>query len=145
MHRGIAFCMSNHTPEPWKVDQTHPADIQSGDGRWELMTCAGVTFNLPDFDTCYANTHRAVAAVNACAGMDDPEKDIAALKSQRDELLAVLKDIVERCEAGHDPHEELYLLVPARAAIAKAENQKPEPKEQPRCPCCGKIVETHKP
>lgn len=59
-----------------------------------------------DCDHDRANANRIVACVNACAGMADPASEIAALKAQRDELLAalgVLKELA-KCVRNEDEY-----------------------------------------
>lgn len=88
-----------HTPEPWHVGvrTAHSKrDIYGPQG--SIVALAdGVFTSLPE---AQANARRIVACVNACAGIDDPEKYIALAKAladethklvaQRDELVAAL-------------------------------------------------------
>lgn len=64
-----------HTPEPWKTD-TRP------DLSMEIQTKAGVPVAVMSWKehTMHDNAERIVAAVNACAGMTDPEAEIKALR-----------------------------------------------------------------
>ena len=82
--------MSEHTKEPWRV--MWPC------AQWEtarLFSGARYIGSIGNSDEAEletrANADRIVSCVNACAGMDDPATDIAALKAQRDELLAALQ------------------------------------------------------
>jgi hypothetical protein len=60
-----------HTPEPW---QMHGMSIVDGEGNGIANAGEGsITIEL-------ANKRRAVACVNACAGMADPAAEIAALR-----------------------------------------------------------------
>lgn len=67
---------TQHTPEPW-VTVAHasgrPTLIQSN-GK-HLAECWSLDRNI----NCQANAERIVACVNACAGMEDPAKEIAEL------------------------------------------------------------------
>lgn len=58
----------NHTPEPWWEDQ---GTIVSGEP--DAPRVVAVYFN-PN------NRDRLIACVNACAGMEDPAKEIAELR-----------------------------------------------------------------
>lgn len=71
-------------------------------------------------DQVFDSSEAEMVAVNLCLKIAGEMDD---LREQHYELLAVLKDLVERCEAGYDPHEELSLLVPAKAWIARAEGR----------------------
>lgn len=44
---------------------------------------------------------RAVACVNACAGMVDPAEEIASLKSERDEAIAKLSTVFQWINRNH--------------------------------------------
>lgn len=76
--------MSKHTPEPWYVEANFIVGVL-GD--------IDTRVNVYDHDP--GNRDRIVACVNACAGMADPASEIAALKAQRDELLAACKEANE--------------------------------------------------
>ena len=91
--------MSKRTPEPWAL-------FEVGDGRphlcpasesdkMSILTIAeedGVTFACVYKDS---DARRIVTCVNACAGMTDPAAEIAELKRQRDELLALAERLVQ--------------------------------------------------
>lgn len=117
---------AKHTPEPWGI---HPDFVDDKPTKFEheetdcvaqdLPISSGETivakavFMFPNFghehvpseEEMRANARRIVACVNACAGMSDPETEIAELKAdnanmardwlncqkQRDALLAALK------------------------------------------------------
>ena len=55
----------------------------------------GVSIVIPQYkcEEADANFDRIVSCVNACAGMVDPENEIADLKRQRDELLGLIKAV----------------------------------------------------
>ena len=71
---------AQHTPEPWETNQ-NPVSISLYDGdRFEVFTVErnkdrkyGEVLGL---FYCAANAERIVACVNACAGIEDPEKTI---------------------------------------------------------------------
>lgn len=76
--------MSKHTPEPWKDGFLRVTAIDGG------MKIAVTSCEIGNVEIEQANANRIVTCVNACAGIDDPAAEIAELKRQRDELLAVL-------------------------------------------------------
>ena len=85
--------MSKHTPEPWVADDSHglETNFYSDDVTGSIIGgCQEYTFAHRDIEERRANAKRIVTCVNACAGMADPAAEIAELKRQRDELLAVL-------------------------------------------------------
>ncbi len=126
---------AKHTPEPWIAD-----DFAEGDGlrtRISLPDHNGIpnaaiayvqTNKTPDWPSeqritatqAEANAARIVACINACTGLEDPAAELAALKAQRDELLAALKALADEYA---DP--ELAMEGPAyavaRATIAKVQ------------------------
>lgn len=62
-----------HTAEPWKAEASNR--IVSTDTGWGIGECFVTTAQpLP---LASANAARIVACVNACAGMEDPEKAIS--------------------------------------------------------------------
>ena len=113
--------MSKHTPEPWSKE-----DFQ----RFPFTEITQRGLQIEDFA-------RAVACVNACAGIDDPAKymegvkilekayhDLQAektiLRKERDELLAALEALTKaikfRTAIGQDIAHE---LIEAEKAIVK--------------------------
>jgi hypothetical protein len=76
------YTASQHTPEPWN----HSADlphhgcrlIHAADGY--LVADAG-RITRRTGDEMDSNARRIVACVNACAGMKDPQAEIAALRA----------------------------------------------------------------
>lgn len=102
--------MSNHTPAPWvAVKHLHRNRKPS----WGIHAARPV-----------ASTHAPVGDghivnIGDRNHGDDVEAN-AHLISAAPDLLKALSDLVERCEAGHDPHEELNLLIHAKSAISKA-------------------------
>ena len=64
--------MSEHTPEPWRTSRNtaRPANLD-----WVLRPGIGGVVTEAD-------ARRIVAAVNACAGMEDPEAEIARLRDR---------------------------------------------------------------
>lgn len=76
------------------------------------------------------NARRLVACWNACEGLPtawieggaaDILEHAKSLKSQRDELLATLKELLSGIFDGPDESDAARLIAKARAAIAKAE------------------------
>ena len=84
---------TNHTPEPWEQRvkdlgrKTDPAyrEIKAGCGYYADINQKekgfGITGHISEQDAS-----RIVACVNACAGMDDPAKEIATLRARIAEL-----------------------------------------------------------
>ena len=93
--------MSKHTPEPWVRDRDSgiKCDIRGSNGRkialcWGLSSSKSAMLNAKHYkEECDANALRIVSCVNACAGMEDPEKEIAELRKQRDELMDSINEI----------------------------------------------------
>ena len=81
--------MNEHTPEPWPT----------------FINCCEPSTPVPDSEPIvrlgFDDYNMARACVNACAGMADPAAEIAGLKRQRDELLAVISGIVEEVPHRH--------------------------------------------
>jgi len=90
-----------HSPGPWHWEQ-------KGDCH-DLQNDAGVVIHSDG---------------SAC-GEYGPDIDVkgpdARLIAAAPDLLAALKGLIQMCEAGYDPHEQPALLLPAKAAISKAE------------------------
>lgn len=82
--------VSTHAPEPWSIRENPEGGVIFGTiTSWEIGgdgERVGVGLICKE-----GSARRIVAAINACAGMQDPEKEIAELRAQRDELLAALK------------------------------------------------------
>ena len=93
--------MKNHTPTPWAEPVTY------GSSKFELMSAEFHATPIAVVNTL-ADAHRIRACVNACEGMKHPAAEIAALRKQRDKLLAELKTHIEpdcgctACAAGVD-------------------------------------------
>lgn len=75
---------TKHTPEPWVLNEF--ADIYDVDDSNGMLIAA--VFPCEDLllETHKANAARIVACVNACAGMEDPAAEIAALQERIAEL-----------------------------------------------------------
>ena len=107
--------MSKHTPEPWNNKR-----IDIAVHYFESIN-AEIAFTGKS-DESMANSSRIIACVNACAGMADPDAEIAELKRQRDELLAAMKTIAN----SEEFHGDSFICdfdsqqSVARASIAKA-------------------------
>ena len=99
-----------HTPEPWRVIMADDPDAymlygDTGDCIAEMPS--------PDRQGVeHSNPYRIVACVNACAGMEDPEKEITKLRADQQ----VLVDALERIDIGEDD----YLSI-VREALAKVQ------------------------
>jgi hypothetical protein len=134
--------MSKHTPEPWETDyESWPAYIQAatlseeGDKEW-VANCGDNK----------ANASRIVACINACAGMGDPQAEIASLKAREAEMRAALVIIVNApSRIMHDERQQEVVCywpgdnpnkIAARALIAR---ESAEPAEE-RGPEVGDIV-----
>lgn len=66
-----------HTKEPWILDGLSIKDA-AGNGLVDPAVKAEIV---------HANKARAVACVNACAGMSDPAADIAAMRDALEEAI----------------------------------------------------------
>jgi hypothetical protein len=120
---------TKHTPEPWIV-----SDRYTGRGGPLFTTTiagkSGKAQRSENFKEQEANVARAVACVNACTGMTDPEKEVAELRKQRDELLAAVKallphveDMIARADPGYEDtshYSDATAVRLARAAIKNA-------------------------
>lgn len=93
--------MSEHTPEPWELSSESPKIIvvpSMFEGP-ELRTLIGSTCGHPNSwaypteEAGAANALRIISCVNACAGMEDPEREIAELRKQRDVLLSAVTSV----------------------------------------------------
>jgi hypothetical protein len=91
--------MSKHTPEPWEIneDQSHDGifNVCSANGEY-ICTVWGI------HDNGRSNADRIVACVNACAGMDDPQAEIARLKAREAELERLMERIIAMPEDAFD-------------------------------------------
>jgi len=73
--------MTDHTPEPWRVRGLVPSydgyDSNSiyGSGEYDIITPKRVC------GIEKADAERAVACVNACKGMKNPEEEIALMRN----------------------------------------------------------------
>jgi hypothetical protein len=81
-----------HTPEPWAVvDSWEDAIPVAKGGEWDSIFFQSGNYDIP---TCTrANAERIVSCVNACAGMEDPEKEIAKLRANQQVLVDALEEI----------------------------------------------------
>lgn len=68
--------MSKHTKEPWH-NSTDIRQIESGDGTVICIVSGSVSNK-----STVADAKRIVACVNACADMEDPEREIAAIRAE---------------------------------------------------------------
>jgi|GEM_PF-2844491 hypothetical protein len=82
---------TKHTPEPWVYGGMVKAEAaQAYEAFSPWIENAGPRTTTVGKSVCIvdADMKRLVACVNACAGMTDPEKEVAELRKQRDELHA---------------------------------------------------------
>jgi hypothetical protein len=81
--------MSKHTPEPWQSElclgNAYSICKKAANGDYIKRTM-GELFNRAD-------AHRLIACVNACAGMEDPEAEIARLRADYKVLRGALADL----------------------------------------------------
>lgn len=108
-----------HMREPWKI-KANFADsilITGPEEALDPWIAQVISTNRK------ANAERIVACVNACEGMEDPAAEIAALKAQRNELLAALEELMAM------PGEQLG-RIRASYNIARNYPVKPEVAEQ---------------
>ena len=98
-----------HTPEPWVIGAMPPnGEVIIGDKKG-LMVCIVAT----GIGTCtLANARRIAACVNACAGMEDPEKELEEL---RDKIKKLEKQNVKYFAALKELHSTFW--VPHQAAV----------------------------
>ena len=88
-------------------DQMMEIDLMPSDGRLAHYAIASVVVRMDgqasDSPDLVSFAERLVSRYNACAGMADPAAEIAELKRQRDELLAVLNKYEEAFDGlfGH--------------------------------------------
>ncbi len=78
--------------EPWKFSRGEPS-IES---REDDAVLTGIDYEFDD-----AKIQRAVACVNACAGMADPAREIARLQNCSEELDSILSVIPEDAPCHH--------------------------------------------
>jgi len=109
------------TREPWHVASYGNPDGVGLNSHLSLVMGQKViasTINEVATDEDDANMRRAAACVNACAGIDDP----AALRQQRDDLLAACEAVVAEhpSEGGRGIDLPQSMLAQLNAEIAKA-------------------------
>lgn len=78
--------MPKHSPEPWSVEALPETDAAPS-FRINHSSAMAKEYHVAEFngERCFSagpDAERAVACVNACAGMDDPEAEIAGMKQQ---------------------------------------------------------------
>ena len=80
-------------------DQMMEIDLIPSDGRASHYAIASVVVRMDgmisDSQDLVSFAERLVSRYNACAGMKDPAAEIAELKRQRDELLALAERLVQ--------------------------------------------------
>lgn len=124
--------MREWTKEPWDFEllDTEEASIYpSYDCEWTIALCADGVMSEHSGE---ANARRIVACVNACAGMDDPEAEIAAMRARHDaaeiaaradakieRLREALEEIGSECLRGlHDKRYYSAMNTMANIAVA---------------------------
>jgi hypothetical protein len=85
--------MNNWTPEPWGTFE----------GR-DNIPYLGCSLNRADYD-------RAAKCVNACAGMDDPAAEIAALRQRIDQITEALHEEYARVERLCSEKDALLCMI----------------------------------
>ena len=116
-----------HTPEPWY--HVNGTDIHDRETRFDADGARiGSTANLiasalsmPDRAAAAANAARIVACVNACAGMADPAVEIAALKADNATLTAAANAEATECEALRSQRDELLAALKNLYALVQGE------------------------
>ena len=122
---------TKHTPEPW--ERVHGIIVQSPfqkipNGTRSLTICRTDNPRMGEQEEG-ANAKRIVDCVNACAGMDDPAKEIASLKETNADLLAALESFLRAPSVGSDGPGSHTIVVQgfnrraAQAAITKAKGE----------------------
>lgn len=92
--------MSKHSLEPWKILDGFPLQIYSQEG-WFI--CETYTKNR-SHDINVVNAERIIQCVNACAGMENPDEEIAQLKADKARLIEALEISTE-----HIPHMNIIM------------------------------------
>jgi hypothetical protein len=104
--------MSKHTPEPWALSSESariivepPAFEGAGSRRFIGSTCGHPnSWIYPTEESGEANALRIVSCVNACAGMEDPGKEIQCMRRQLHAVLSgleqTLPDLIEIMLSG---------------------------------------------
>jgi hypothetical protein len=115
--------MTQHTPEPWKVDNEWPCSIVDSTDI-SIIECwdegdNGNSFEPYDIkateENARANARRIVACVNACAGIVNPDIKIPKLQE-------ALIEAVEQLQKAEQQRDELLdLLTPFLVLSAKLE------------------------
>ncbi|MEO0966023.1 MAG: hypothetical protein AAFY08_13015 [Planctomycetota bacterium] len=85
---GTGATHATHTPEPWSVHEVHDSFGGLADEDEEVISRGvngpdGVGINKGEEFELFseADARRIVSCVNACAGMDDPEATIKAMRT----------------------------------------------------------------
>lgn len=126
---------TKHTPEPWiyeglsgDIDEGWEASLiipgDKGNADWHSFIVAyGLQGEEGAGELAEANARRIVACVNACAGMADPEAEIAKLKAEMEELREAAEAYMQLSTCyrlGARPTEKLFAaLSKARAALER--------------------------
>lgn len=108
---------AQHSAEPWGVN----LDADSLGTHTNIVHKAYPWINIARIipraeEITIANAHRIVACVNAMAGVDDPEAEIARLRQDKAELVALM----DRAVKEQDEMNLESILGEMEAAIAKA-------------------------
>jgi hypothetical protein len=123
--------MSEHTKEPWVLDQQSEIPIvMTSSGYAIVETCPWGS--IRDQDEIKANARRIVACVNRLAqfkteDIENPSYEsgmygvLAHVTRQRDDLLQALIGVMTRCEGSGYIGQDGQYLKEVRAAIAKAQ------------------------
>ena len=87
---------TRHTQEPWKVSGRFICSEPDKKGCYVTIGNISESFFIDDAEHA-ANAARVVAAVNACAGMADPEREIAAMRAENARLREALTMLLRVC------------------------------------------------
>lgn len=112
--------MSNHTPEPWSINEWPQGDAEIRIGAVGYPRIAAVLLKYESINGQKANAERIVACVNACAGID-PEAIPLLMEALRDLIPHVLHYAAMPL-AHSDAHKH---AAQARAAIKLATGKLP--------------------
>jgi hypothetical protein len=97
----------NHTPEPWHVSGNYVRSHPDGKGYRIFWQCGD-----GPHPTWQADLHRAVACVNGCKGIPDPETTIP-------ELIEALRFVAKQPTDQTASPEQCSMVAVAMDALAK--------------------------
>ena len=92
---------NKHTPEPWDFEKTYVGWRICIHGNTHITDFFSSNADMPP-EQVEANTRRAVACVNALAGIPDPAAEMARLRAVEEENAALRRSLVELMDIIHD-------------------------------------------